>query len=274
MGGKNIREFGFVIGKSKSLKKPYLFSDGIIQAIIKAKEYEYSTIEPHLRDPKEVNTNEVLKYSKKYNIKISGISTGLSFNIDKLSLISDLPEIKNSAIKRLKEYIDLANIIGGFIIIGTMRGNIPYESEYEFYLEKLSESMKTLTEYAINKNVALLLEAANRYESNYLNRVEEVFNFITNYKIQNLKILMDTFHMNIEEKDMNKSIRKYGKLLGYFHISDSNRMYPGAGHINFREIVKSLNSINYNGYIILECFPLPSGKIAANKALTFIRSIM
>ena len=84
---------------------------------------------------------------------------------------------------------------------------------------------------------------------------------------------MDSFHMNIEEVDIFIAITKYGKLLGYFHIADSNRMYPGAGHIDFLKLRDSLLDIDYEGFIVLECLPIPDGQTAAVKAISFFKDI-
>lgn len=273
MNKNNKIEFGVVVGKSKSASKPYLFTGNITDSIIKAKNFGYSAIEPHIQCPMDINTKNIISQCKKHNIKISGVSTGLSYNIDKLQLIDGSAEKRKLAINRLKEYIDLASIIGGSVIIGTIRGNIPDGSLYKFYVKRLSDSMKILSDYASIKNVALLIEVANRYEVNYLNKVEEVHDFIKSNNIPGVKILMDTFHMNIEESNIVKSIKNFRELLGYFHIADSNRMYPGAGHINFKEIVNALNEINYKGYIVLECLPIPNGKYASKKALLLMKSL-
>ena len=87
------------------------------------------------------------------------------------------------------------------------------------------------------------------------------------------KIHMDTFHMNIEEVSICKAITKYKDFLGYFHIADSNRMYPGCGHIDFIKIKDALLSINYKGFIVLECLPIPDGQTAAQNALSYIKNI-
>lgn len=275
MGIKNNITFGVAIGNHVSVKKPYLFGGDIAKSIREARDCGYDGVELHnVRNPRDTDIKKILKYCDKFNIKISAISTGPSNYIDKLSLIDDSANIREVTILRLIDYIDLAGIIGGFITIGTIRGNIPDESSYEIYENRLSESLKRVSEYAYKKNITMLLEVANRYESNYLNRAEDILNFIKKNNILMLKIHLDTFHMNIEEVDINKSIKECSQLLGYFHVADSNRMYPGAGHLDFKSMAKTLINIDYHGYVVVECLPLPDGKSAAKKALDYIKPLL
>lgn len=270
----NKYTYGIAIGSSISLWKPYLFGGSIEEGIRVAKKWGYSAVElHHIADPKEADTGKILKYSKKYGIEISAISTGPAYYFDKLSLTHDSKEVRDKAIERLREYIDLASIVGGLITIGTMRGNIPDICWFKTYKKRLFFSLKEVSPYAEDKKVTLLLEVANRYEINYLNRVGEIYDFITCYNTPALKIHMDTFHMNIEEVNICKVIKDYGNLLGYFHVADSNRYFPGAGHIDFSSIASAISDIGYEGYIIVECLPLPSGDIAAKKALNYLKKI-
>ena len=84
---------------------------------------------------------------------------------------------------------------------------------------------------------------------------------------------IDTFHMNIEEQDMNKSILKCGNSLGHVHFSDNDRMYPGHGHIQFENMLDALDQIGYTGYIAIECLANPSPLEAAKRSFKYLRSI-
>ncbi len=86
--------------------------------------------------------------------------------------------------------------------------------------------------------------------------------FIKENNLPNTKILLDTFHMNIEDADMEKSILDCGDLIGYIHVADSNRHYAGAGHIDLKQIINSLSKVDYSGFISAECLPLPNSSTA------------
>jgi sugar phosphate isomerase/epimerase len=272
------RLYGIAIGNLISPRTPYPLGGNLAESIKKASEYGYKAIELHnIKNPNEVNVDKLLNYCRNYDVKISAISTGPSNYIDKLSLIDDSERRRKTAILRLKEYIELAIILQAFVIIGTFRGNVPDNgvdaSVYNGYEEELYESIAKALDCTESKDVTILIEGANRYEINYLNTASEIIDFINKYNIPNLKIHLDTFHMNIEEADIAESIKKCGNLLGYFHAADSNRMYPGAGHINFKPIARALKKVHYRGYIIVECLPSPDGDTAAKKALEYIKEI-
>ena len=80
--------------------------------------------------------------------------------------------------------------------------------------------------------------------------------------------------MNIEEPCIEESIRNAGKWLFHFHIADSNRWYPGAGHIDFRRIVDTLHEVDYKGYLSAEILPFPDADTCAERTIAFIRSIL
>ena len=86
-------------------------------------------------------------------------------------------------------------------------------------------------------------------------------------------IHIDTHSMNIEDTDLAASVKYCADMLGYVHYSDSNRMYPGAGHIDFKEISEVLNDIDYQGYIGIECLPLPDEDTCCELALKYVKTI-
>ena len=265
--------YTIALGGENKIGAPRPLSGDLEQNIRTASEIGYDAVELHnIKDPEFIDVSDLIRICKKYNIFISAIATGLSNYVDKLSLIDDSEKTRSSAIKRVSDYINLAAQLDCDVIIGTIRGNIPDLSHRRNYLDKLLDSIKQLSNSPINSNVILLIEIANRYESNYLNTAKEINDFIDEAQNPNLKMMLDTFHMNIEEVDICKSIENYKEKLGYFHVADSNRLYPGAGHIDFDSIFLTLKKIKYEGFIGLECLPVPDGVTAARENIKFLKS--
>jgi len=154
-----------------------------------------------------------------------------------------------------------------------MKGFIPAEENYSLYEGFCLEGMKRLADYGGSKGVPLYLEAINRYELNYLNTIDDTLNFLNKINSPAVKILVDTFHMNIEEPDIAQSIINCGQFLGHVHLADSNRHYPGAGHINFEAVIEALKIIGYEGYSALECMAFPSSLEAAKKGLDYLNTL-
>jgi sugar phosphate isomerase/epimerase len=266
--------FGVAIGEHEKTKSPYLYGGNLSVGFEKARNWGYDAVELHIGDPKKINISEILDASMDKNIDVCGISTGLSLYEDKLILTDQDYERRAAAVQRTKEYIDLSGIIGGCIIIGNMRGSVLPGITAERLETVFAESMKKILDYAAEKGVAIVLEATNRYESNFLNSAGSIKRFIERNGLFDLKIHLDTFHMNIEERNMYDAIIEAKEYLGYFHISDNNRMRPGDGHIDFNAVVNALREIGYTGYIATECLPIPDGESAGKRSLEYIKSMI
>jgi len=179
-----------------------------------------------------------------------------------LSLIDDDENRGKAALKRLLHFVDAAAPYNATVIIGCMRGNLPQTTDVRPYLDRLAASVRLAADYAADKGVQIVIEVINRYENNYLNTAAQTMDFIKAYNLKNTRILLDTFHMNIEDSDMSEAIHSCGDLLGYVHVADSNRCFAGAGHINLNKIIKALISTDYKGFISAECLPIPDSDTA------------
>lgn len=123
------------------------------------------------------------------------------------------------------------------------------------------EGMKKLSELAKPYQITLNLEVLNRFENPILNTAEEGVQFVTEVGRDNVKVMLDTFHMNIEETSISAAIRTAGNLLGHFHTGECNRMVPGQGRMPWREIAEALHEIQYDGSVVMEPFVRRGGQI-------------
>ena len=252
---------------------PAIYNADLFGGIRKAHEFGYSGIEWHLRKPDFDEAKRVKTLCSKADLPVNAIGTGLACGYDSLSLMSDDPAVRAQAIIRLREFIDLGEYLGSKIIIGSMKGKIPQAEDYEKHEAYCITGLKTIMEYAEQKNVMVVLEAINRYETNFLNTAGQANDFTKKIGSKLLKVHIDTFHMNIEEPNICESIEKYGDIIGHVHFADSNRWYPGAGHIDFMAVLNSLDKIGYQGYAAMECLPHPEPDIAAKHGIEYLRSL-
>ena len=119
----------------------------------------------------------------------------------------------------------------------------------------------------------LCLEPLNRYETGLIHTVAEGLELLERVGAGNLGLLLDTFHMNIEEPDLAVAIRTAGERLFHFHVADSNRWYPGAGHVDFGHLLVVMDEIGYTGYVSGEFMPLPDADTAAKRAITHLQAV-
>jgi len=123
------------------------------------------------------------------------------------------------------------------------------------------ESVKELGKVAGDLGIDYCLEVVNRYETNILNTCEEAVQFCKEVDMDSVKMLLDTFHMNIEEDNIADAFRASEGYLGHVHIGEGNRNLPGQGSLPWDEIGKALRDINFNGGVVMEPFVKTGGKV-------------
>ena len=250
---------------------PLLFSGDLLYGLKKASELGYDGVEISLRDAKEINYPWLKEILLKLNLKVYGIATGQTYYNDGFSLYNSQKDKREKAIRRMKDHIDLANKLGSIVIIGGIRGKFEIDLPIEQQLISGKEAIREIAEYAFRNQITLVLETINRYETNIFNTLLQIKDFIEELKFPNLKILADTFHMNLEEVSYRQAILEAKDQIGYIHFADSNRLAPGWGHIDFKEIINVLIEINFKGPIGIEVLPLPDDLKAAKQGIVFLK---
>lgn len=210
-----------------------------------------------------------------FGLRVFAIATGQTYVTDGYSLYSSDASKRQKTIDRLKAHIDFAVELKSMVIIGGIRGKIEAASgeDWQTEAEKGLEAIATCAEYAKRANVVLLLEPINRYETNVVNTIEQGLEMIQKLGNSNLKLLPDTFHMNIEEKSISNSLMKARSSIGYVHFADSNRLAPGWGHFDFAGVLSVLEIIGYADPIGVEVLPKPSDRASAEQAIHFLRML-
>lgn len=126
------------------------------------------------------------------------------------------------------------------------------------------EGIRILAEEAKKYDITLEMEVLNRFENHILNTASEGVRFIKEVDQENVKLMLDTFHMNIEENSMGGAIREAKGLLGHFHVGECNRMVPGKGRMPWREISDALKDIDYHGTVVMEPFVRMGGQVGSD----------
>jgi D-psicose/D-tagatose/L-ribulose 3-epimerase len=158
------------------------------------------------------------------------------------------------------------------------------------YVQRSIKSLKEVVKTAEDNNVIFACEIVNRFEQFLLNTAAEGVDYAKQVDSPSLKIMLDTFHMNIEENSIAEAVATGGEYIGHVHIGENNRMPPGYGHIPWDELVVALKKINYQKAIVMEPFLKPGGEVGrdirvwrdlgvgmdmdeeARKAVNFMRS--
>ena len=241
--------------------------------VAKIAAWGYDGVELAIRDPSLVDADELERVVSAHGLTVPAIGTGQAWGDEGLSFTSDDPAVRAAAIERVKSHVPLAARFNAAVILGLIRGITPEGQTHEQSMAYLVEALQECAAVAAETGVRFALEPLNRYETDLIHTVADGLDLIERVGAENFGLLLDTFHMNIEEPSIEESVRACGGRIFHFHVADSNRWYPGAGHLNFASILDTLLSTGYRGYVSGEFMPMPDGDTAAERAIAHLRSI-
>jgi sugar phosphate isomerase/epimerase len=236
-------------------------------------------------DPSNSYSRKNLELFNTFSISVLGVTgkwTSSKGMITPILLTSD-PQILSYSKNYIKECIKMCNFFGGSIF------NVCLLSDYDLkidwnhemipnkekkkLLKKSVSILSELTSFSKDFGVYLLLEPLNRYSTPFCNNAADAIYVTTTLNNEYFSILLDTYHMNIEETDFSDSITKSKNFLKHIHFADNNRKMPGLGHINFDFILKTLKMIQYNNYIGLEPIVDRNYKVEIKQGLYFLNKL-
>jgi len=247
---------------------------GYEASIKKAAALGYDGVELALGGADDVVPDEIGQWAGAAGLSVSCISTGLTFAQRGLYLTHPDPIRRALAVETFRGLIALAERFGGLVNLGRARGFVG-EGQTRAEAEALFLGcMEALLPEAEQRNVGLIVEPINRYESNFLNSLDDAAATLRKLESPNVGIMADVFHMNIEDDDIARSLERNRAYVRYVHIADSNRKAPGMGHTDFRKILAALRNIGYAGWLSLEILPGGDPDEMAARAIRYMRDIL
>jgi len=211
------------------------------------------------------------------SLKVSTVCSGYRGD-----LLSASREERELAVRDIEQLLAAAAELGavGVIVVPTFGGpKLPdlwplYRSVWELERALLVEELKVLGRAAENVGARVLVEPLNRYETHFLNRVDQAVAILEEVGSPGVALMVDFFHMNIEEASVEEALRLALPHLMHVHLADSNRLPPGFGHTDFRGPFRVLKEGGYRHFMALECH-VPEPKVESlRKAVGYLRSAM
>jgi sugar phosphate isomerase/epimerase len=252
---------------------PFVFWDDLPEACRHASELGYDAIELFAPGPDAVSRESLSGLLSAHELNLAAVGTGAGWVKHKLFLTSPEPGVRRQAIEFVKSMIDFGGPHGAPAIIGSMQGRWGDGVTRVHAIEWLKEALTDLGEHARQYGIPLIYEPLNRYETNLITTEAAGVELLRSLQTDNVRLLADLFHMNIEEADIATGIRDGGEFIGHVHFVDSNRRPAGCGHIDFAPIIESLIAIGYSGYLSAEALPWPSSIAAAEQTITRYREL-
>jgi len=262
-------KLSLAIADTDALPSAFVVFRGIEQSIRKAATLGYQGVELALKSADEVDPPRLDRWLADSGMEVSGISTGQIFAGLGLTLTDADPARRAETIVLFKALIELAATYGQRVNIGRVRGSIG-QRDPGLVEQLFVDAARELCDYATPRGVTLLLEPVNRYEIDFINNVEEGVALLARIDRPGMKLMPDVFHMNIEDARIGETLARHVAHIGYLHLADSNRLAPGAGHLDFDAIFSHLKQAGYHGWAAVEILPRPDPDTAASDAATFL----
>lgn len=234
----------------------------------------FDGVELAVRDPSLIDAEAILVETGRLGVAVPAIGTGQAYVEEGLCLTSADPDVRERTTARLLGQVEVARRLGALLIVGLIHGPIPADTDRDAAATRVLDGLGRVARVARDAGVRIVIEPINRYESNWLNTVEEVLDLIGRLGADNVGILPDTFHMNIEEPSVLDALRRARPRLWHVHVADSNRRAPGAGHLDWTSIVSTLREIGYAGFVSAEIVQHPSLDEAARQTIRTMRALV
>ena len=244
------------------------FTTDSVKLFAKFKRWGFDTVEIPIEDPSHIAPAKVKAAADKAGLAIGSVCACMGPGRD----FRGTPEEQKAGMDYCTALIDQAAAMGCpkmigpvYSVVGKADAVAPDQQKVEWAL--VVKNLKVLAKHAEAKGVTICIEPLNRFETDFLNTCDQGLRLIKAVGSPNVKLHLDTFHMNIEEKNQASAIRQAGKHLAHFHACGSDRGTPGGDHIAWPAIVKALKAIGYRGDVVIESFTTDVKVIARAAAI-------
>lgn len=236
------------------------FSDDDLGVMEKVRGYGYDQIEVCIEDPSVLSAAKVARAAGDCGLEVL-VCGAFGSNRD---VSAEEPERRRGGLEYLRHCVEFAAAVGSPWVSGPMyattgQARLLEPEQRAAQWNRAVDSLQQVASDAAASGVSLAIEPLNRFETDLVNTVEQGVRLCFDIAAPNVGLMLDTFHMNIEERDLPTSIRAAGDKVFHFQASENDRGTPGAGHTDWAGVVAALRDIDYPGSVVVESF-LPTMK--------------
>jgi D-psicose/D-tagatose/L-ribulose 3-epimerase len=236
--------------------------DGVVPVVERLKEMGYDGVEVPMFQP-----DEALCAAWEKRLYSLGLErTVVTIRGEQDNPISPDPRVRAAGVAATKRILDCCQVLGAKSLcgpyhsaLGVFSGSGPTTDEWKWGVE----SMRAVAEHAEKTGVTLAVEYLNRFETYFLTCAADTARFIAEVDHPNCRMMYDTFHANIEEKNVRDAIRTCAPYTAHVHISENDRSTPGNGGVRWQETFDTFRETGYDGWMVVEAFGLALPAIAA-----------
>lgn len=233
----------------------------------------YDGVELMTLDPEKLDWQEVKDTAEKYRLDVVLVCTGEIFGQLNLSFTNPEEGVRQEAIRRVNKIIEFAAFLGANVNIGRVRGQYCDQVSQEQSDQWAVEAFRSISDHAAPLGVQIALETVTIMQTNFINTLAEAAQMIDTVARDNFKVMMDVFHLNLEEKHVIDAIHAYASYNIHVHLADNNRRYPGHCGLDFKKILQAFHEDGYDGAFSMEIYQIPDQEGAAKGAMEYLAPI-
>ncbi len=250
-----------------------IYSGDLPAAFAKIARLGYDGVDLMTKAPARLDGAQIRRWLDEQGLELVALCTGHVYGEDGLGLVGPDPRVCRQAMARLKSFVDFAAAhFGEGVLVNIGRSRGPgFPGDPEASLGRMAETFQELADYAHPAGIRLVLEPINGHQAATIHSSQDGIAMVKRVDRPNFGLMLDVYHMNIEDIDIYDSFREAGELCWFVHLADNNRRWPGSAHLDFERIIGVLDEIGYTGYVSLEILPWPDPDTAARLAIESLR---
>lgn len=235
-------------------------------------ELGYDGIELSASHPAPYPPEDVLALSRKHRLPVVSMLSGWSYGNEKLCLASPRAEVRQRAVERLSEYAGYTARLGAVLVVGLMQGLRSDEADEATAQERIAAGLQTLAAAAAKQNATVVLEPVNHLQVGFNHTAAEAAALVQKIGSPSLSYMLDTIHLNIEERSVLDAIRLHAPRIRHFHLCETNGGPFGSGNLDFSSVLKTIQESGYAHFVSVKIYRKCDWQQAAAEAIAFLRS--
>jgi D-psicose/D-tagatose/L-ribulose 3-epimerase len=231
----------------------------------------YQGIELTAAQPTPYPVEYVLALTRKHGLPVVSLLSGWSYANEGLCLASPRADVRQRAVERLIEYAGQASRLGAVLVVGLMQGLRSDEPDETEANRRIEACLRPVAEAAVERGTALVLEPVNHLQVGFNHTAAEAAAMVERVGSPGMGYMLDTIHLNIEERSVLEAIRAHGGRIRHFHLCETNGGPFGTGNLDFRGVVQALGESGYAHFVSVKIYGKADWEEAARGAVAFLR---
>jgi len=236
-------------------------------------ELGYEGIELHATHPMGFAIDDLAAEAERFGLPVVSLMSGWSYANEGLCLSSPDASVRDRTVAGLVGYVEMAERLDALLVVGLLQGLRTDEPDTDVANARIADALARVARAAEERGVRIVLEPVNHLQVGFNHTAAEVTELIARIGSPAVGLMLDTIHMNIEERSMLDVIREHGRTLGHFHLAETNGGLYGSGNLDFAAVLGALEAAGYNGSVSVKIYRTPSWEVAARSALEYVHGL-